>query len=159
LVGQVQQLQSRLCQDADRYPEGVAQKLRGRGLQVRGEVVEDQPASAILHEAEREKAGMIADATHARSGLTRMLLGSVADKDIRGAQALGRVYPRRRGRDRGPRVVNFSSRCPFLPVTDYRRLTLRPPVSNPKSPCVRLCPRLRGWQKWLRNCSPSKKVF
>jgi len=93
LMGQVQQLQGRLRQDADRYLEGVAKKLRERGLQVRGEVVvEDQPASAILHEAEREKAGMIAVATHARGGLTRMLLGSVADKVIRGAHVPVLVY-------------------------------------------------------------------
>lgn len=93
LMGQVQQLQSKVREDAGQYLEDVAKKLRERGLQVRTEVVvEDQPASAILHEAEREKAGLIAIATHARSGLSRMVLGSVADKVIRGAHVPVLVY-------------------------------------------------------------------
>ena len=84
--------------DANRYLEGVAQKVRERGLQARTEVVvEDQPASAILHEAERERAGLIAIATHARTGLSRMLLGSVADKVIRGAHVPVLVYHPRQG--------------------------------------------------------------
>jgi len=98
LLGQVQQLQTKLRADANRYLEGVAQKVRERGLQARTEVVvEDQPASAILHEAERERAGLIAIATHARTGLSRMLLGSVADKVVRGAHAPVLVYHPRQG--------------------------------------------------------------
>jgi nucleotide-binding universal stress UspA family protein len=98
LLSQVQQMQTKLRADANRYLEGVAAKVRERGLQARTEVVvEDQPASAILHEAERERAGLIAIATHARSGLSRMLLGSVADKVIRGAHVPVLVYHPRQG--------------------------------------------------------------
>jgi nucleotide-binding universal stress UspA family protein len=97
LMDQVQQLQARVRQDAERYLEGVAKKVRERGLRVRLEVlVEDRPASAILHEAETEKAGMIAVATHARGGLSRMVLGSVADKVIRGSHVPVLVYHPRR---------------------------------------------------------------
>lgn len=43
------------------------------------------PASAILADAEANAIDMIALETHGRSGLKRMLLGSVADKIVRGS--------------------------------------------------------------------------
>lgn len=86
LLGQVQQIQDKLRAEAQAYLEGVAARLRGRGLEARAEVVvEDQPAAAILREAEAERAGLIAIATHARTGLSRLVLGSVADKVVRGS--------------------------------------------------------------------------
>lgn len=93
LMEQVQQMQTKLRSEAEVYLEATAARLRGRGLTVQTEVlVEDQPAAAILREAEKVKAGLIAVATHARSGLSRMMLGSVADKVIRGAHAPVLVY-------------------------------------------------------------------
>ena len=47
--------------------------------------VEDQPAAAILREAAAACCDLVALATHGRHGLARLLLGSVADKIIRGA--------------------------------------------------------------------------
>jgi nucleotide-binding universal stress UspA family protein len=86
LAEQVEAMQKRLQVEAQRYLDDVASRLRGRGLQVQVEVVvEDQPALAILHEAEKLKAGLIALQTHGRRGLARLILGSVADKVIRGA--------------------------------------------------------------------------
>lgn len=43
------------------------------------------PATAILADAEAHRADLIAMATRGRSGLDRMLLGSVADKVVRGS--------------------------------------------------------------------------
>jgi nucleotide-binding universal stress UspA family protein len=85
LLYQVQNLQSRLRQDAEQYLETVAARLRERGLRVQTQVViDDQPAHAILQEAEAQHASMIAMETHGRRGLSRLMLGSVADKVIRG---------------------------------------------------------------------------
>lgn len=86
LLRQVQSLQERLRQEAETYLEKVAADLRARGLQVQTQVVvEDQPALAILHEAEQERAALIALETHGRRGLSRLILGSVADKVVRGS--------------------------------------------------------------------------
>jgi nucleotide-binding universal stress UspA family protein len=86
VLNQVQQVQQHLRKDAERYLEDVAARLRARGLRVRTEVViEDKPALAILNEADREHATMIAMQTHGRRGLSRLVLGSVADKVVRGA--------------------------------------------------------------------------
>lgn len=83
---QVRDLQSHLRQEAKEYLEGVAGRLRSRGLTVRTHVVTgDQPAQAILEEARSSGAGLIALETHGRAGLTRLLVGSVADKVIRAA--------------------------------------------------------------------------
>jgi nucleotide-binding universal stress UspA family protein len=70
------------------YLEGVARPLREQGLTVRTRAVaEGRPAAAILAEAEAQPCDLIALATHGRRGLSRLFLGSVADKVVRGAAA------------------------------------------------------------------------
>jgi nucleotide-binding universal stress UspA family protein len=71
---------------AHEYLEGVAERLRARSLWVRTRVAAGKdPAAAILDEARAQGAGLIALATHARRGLPRLLMGSVAEKVVRGA--------------------------------------------------------------------------
>jgi nucleotide-binding universal stress UspA family protein len=69
------------------YLNGVAARLRDRQLPVKTRVILNRPAAAvILEEAHAQKADLIALATHGRGDLGRALLGSVADKVIRGSQ-------------------------------------------------------------------------
>jgi nucleotide-binding universal stress UspA family protein len=78
-------------EEARAYLERVAGRLRGEGLSVRPRVVvAPHAAEAILEQA--RGGGPIALATHGRGGLGRVLLGSVADKVIRGASAPVLVY-------------------------------------------------------------------
>lgn len=71
---------------AERYLDDVAQRLRAKGQQVATMVVHaPQPALAILEEARQRRNTVVAMATHGRSGLTRRLVGSIADKVLRGA--------------------------------------------------------------------------
>lgn len=73
-------------QEAEAYLGTVAKRLQALGLSGRIKVVAGaQPAMAILDEAEAAKCDLIALETHGRRGLTRLLLGSVADKVLRGA--------------------------------------------------------------------------
>jgi nucleotide-binding universal stress UspA family protein len=86
LLDKVRSLQTKLRQDAEAYLRQVAESLRQRGLQARTDVVvEDDPAGAILREAEAIRADLIALETHGRRGLSRLVRGSVADKVIRGS--------------------------------------------------------------------------
>jgi nucleotide-binding universal stress UspA family protein len=86
LLDRIEQMQNDLVREAREYLEVIAARLRYRGLKVTTHVVvEDQPAEAILHEAEAEGATMIALETHGRGGLARLFMGSVADKVVRGA--------------------------------------------------------------------------
>jgi len=69
------------------YLEGVADRLRAQSLEVRTDLVVGQPHVAILDYTRDHAIDLIAMSTHGRGGLARMLLGSVADKVMRGAEA------------------------------------------------------------------------
>lgn len=65
---------------AQTYLSSIATRLRQRGVSVTTDIViAENVASAIGDFASREKADLIAIATHGRGGLARMLRGSVAD--------------------------------------------------------------------------------
>jgi nucleotide-binding universal stress UspA family protein len=90
VVHQIDKLQEQLHKEAEDYLERVAERLRKRSLRVRTRVaVEDQPAIAVLHEVAAQSRpasiDLVALETHGRRGLSRMFLGSVADKVVRGA--------------------------------------------------------------------------
>lgn len=86
LIEQTRKVQEQLEQEAQAYLARTAHRLRDRDVRVHTRVVvEEQPAAAILHEAISSGADLIALETHGRHGLSRLLLGSVADKVIRGS--------------------------------------------------------------------------
>jgi nucleotide-binding universal stress UspA family protein len=64
--------------EATEYLEGVAATLRARGLAVRVSAEVGPEAPTIAAVAEEQRASVIAMATHGRSGLARLVLGSVA---------------------------------------------------------------------------------
>jgi nucleotide-binding universal stress UspA family protein len=73
-------------EDACTYLEDVAERLRRNNLRVRTQVVlEAHTAQAILDYAREIDADVIALTTHGRGFIQRLLLGSVADKVVRGA--------------------------------------------------------------------------
>jgi universal stress protein A len=66
--------------------EFVTDMLAGTAtdLQIRQIVVGGQPFGAIVDCAEKEGVDLIVMSSHGRSGLSRMLIGSVTDKILRG---------------------------------------------------------------------------
>jgi nucleotide-binding universal stress UspA family protein len=79
-------LQKQLEQEALEYLEKVAQKLRANNLIVNTRIaLADQPGVGVLAEAQQLGSDLIALETHGRRGLTRLFLGSVADKVLRGS--------------------------------------------------------------------------
>ncbi|MEZ4412113.1 MAG: universal stress protein [Gemmatimonadales bacterium] len=92
-------LTASLTEQAEAYLEGVAARVRSPAVKVSTRVVvEPGVAQAILHEAALADAELLALATHGARGLRRMVLGSVADKVLRGADRpvlLTRVPDRR----------------------------------------------------------------
>jgi nucleotide-binding universal stress UspA family protein len=70
-------------QAAAEYLQSVAERLRSTGLQVTYERQEGPIASVIIERANTLGADLIAMTTHGRSGLERVILGSVADEVIR----------------------------------------------------------------------------
>jgi nucleotide-binding universal stress UspA family protein len=66
--------------------EAAAASLRARGLSVDTKLIVKLPvAGAILAELEREEVDFVAMTTHGAGGFKRVMLGSVADKVLRGA--------------------------------------------------------------------------
>jgi len=71
------QAEERLYQAAEKYLNGIAQQFFPGGA-TNKIVISEYPAKEILDYARREKVDLIAIATHGRTGLARMMLGSVA---------------------------------------------------------------------------------
>jgi nucleotide-binding universal stress UspA family protein len=65
--------------------ERVAGRMRARGVVVHTHVTYGPPAVTIIEYAHEHAADLIALTTHGRGGARRLLLGSVADKVVRGA--------------------------------------------------------------------------
>ncbi len=81
-----QQVMEALRVDAQRDVDRVVAGLRARGLTVEGLVVlESDAARTILSVAAERDVGLIAMSTSGRGGLARLLVGSVTDKVVRGA--------------------------------------------------------------------------
>jgi nucleotide-binding universal stress UspA family protein len=76
----------RIMEGATQYLNSVAERLRKDGFQVSCHPV-DGPAAAgtILGQAESVKADLIVLASHGAGGFERLVVGSVADKVIRGS--------------------------------------------------------------------------
>ncbi len=67
--------------------EKVAARLRAKAphLQISCEATMGEPAPSIIEEAKRAEVDFIVTGTHAKKGLTRVVLGSVAEDVIRNA--------------------------------------------------------------------------
>jgi nucleotide-binding universal stress UspA family protein len=80
----------------ERGLERLAARARRDGLRVSKRLAAGAPASAIVRAARKERAAMVVLGTHGRTGLPRLLLGSVAERVIRTALCPVVTVPRRR---------------------------------------------------------------
>jgi nucleotide-binding universal stress UspA family protein len=67
------------------YLNRVAARIRCEGATIRAEVLGGSPAESLIDYAEKNNIDLILTATHGRSGVTRWVMGSVADKILRSA--------------------------------------------------------------------------
>jgi nucleotide-binding universal stress UspA family protein len=82
-----------LLHEAEQYMEMIAQRVQAEGISAHIEVVLDtQVGGAIVRAAAESAIDLIAIATHGRSGLARVLIGSVADKVVRASEIPVLVY-------------------------------------------------------------------
>jgi nucleotide-binding universal stress UspA family protein len=82
LPEQLKTYQANIKQDCQDYLDACAEPLRKNGISVTVLVASGEPADQILDVAAIAHADLIAMATHGRSGLQRIMLGSIADKVI-----------------------------------------------------------------------------
>ncbi|HEU4523105.1 MAG TPA: universal stress protein [Thermoanaerobaculia bacterium] len=81
IAAAIEQARVRALQELNRY----AESLIGNDISWRAIVAVGTPAASIIRTAQEEHADLIAMGTHGRSGLRRLLLGSVAERVMREA--------------------------------------------------------------------------
>ena len=74
-----------------------ADELRARGLDVTALLIQGHPIEKIVEEANRLGVGMIVMGSHGRSGLARLVLGSVSEGVMRRAPCPVLIVPALRG--------------------------------------------------------------
>ena len=78
-------LTEQLVHEASEYLEGISKEVGSRGLKVETKVLRGAPAPVLLDLAHQTPQSCIAMTTHARSGLSRWMMGSVAEALVRGS--------------------------------------------------------------------------
>jgi nucleotide-binding universal stress UspA family protein len=81
----LEQIAERTYEWVSEYLERIAQVPRKLGIPVRMELVEGRANTAILEFAELNQMDLIVLCTRGRSGFSRWMMGSVADRVVRGA--------------------------------------------------------------------------
>lgn len=69
---------------ADTYLKGIARKLEGQGFSVTTKVLLGKVAETIIDYANKNNVNLIMIASHGRSGIGHWIVGSVADRVLRG---------------------------------------------------------------------------
>jgi nucleotide-binding universal stress UspA family protein len=78
-----EQLVDALQEEGERSTKDVAEQARERGLTAETDIRVGAPHQAILDYADEHGVDLVVMGTHGRTGLDRMLLGSVAEKVVR----------------------------------------------------------------------------
>ncbi|MBI3854548.1 MAG: universal stress protein [Planctomycetes bacterium] len=80
-------------EEAGKCVDDLAKRYSGRGARIDGRVTLGKPAEEILRTAETEKSSMIAMTSHGRTGLSRWIQGSVAEKVARASKVPLLIVP------------------------------------------------------------------
>jgi nucleotide-binding universal stress UspA family protein len=80
-------VQKTVMKAAEDYLTRIQAKLNKEGLAVETQILTGRPAETISDFAQHNKVDLIAIATHGRSGISRWIFGSVADKLVRSSSA------------------------------------------------------------------------
>ncbi len=88
LIAYPEELDGETIQETQNYLDTLVPQLdTAAGTITTHVLLEPQPAVAILDYAQHHTTDLIAMATHGRSGIKRLLIGSTADKVLRGGQS------------------------------------------------------------------------
>jgi len=82
---QRRELEEQHKQTADTYLKKIVENTRLEGARLNYEVLEGKVADTLAHWAEENGVDLIVIASHGRSGVSRWVMGSVADRVLRSA--------------------------------------------------------------------------
>ena len=80
---EVERINSEMISEAEDYLRGLLQRLNFNGVKTKWEVIRGRSAESIAEYAMKEGSELIIIATHGRSGVSRWVWGSVADRILR----------------------------------------------------------------------------
>ena len=80
---QVKTFETHQRADAEKYLQEVVARFQKAGTNARLEVINGKPADALSEYAAKSGVDLIIMATHGRSGIPRLVMGSVADRLMR----------------------------------------------------------------------------
>lgn len=80
---QLKKYQTQAKTHAEDYLRKVAERTKHDSSIIKWEVIEGEPAESLIDYANKVKADLIIIATHGRSGVSRWVMGSVADRLLR----------------------------------------------------------------------------
>ncbi len=75
----------RVVREAEEYVEALADKLAEKGARIRTAVRYGTAAAEIIAHIAANEVDLVAMSTHGRSGLSRLVMGSVAEEVVRNA--------------------------------------------------------------------------
>ena len=85
-TGDLRKLEDEFKDAAEKYLSRIVNGVKYDGVKVQSKVVSGKPAESIADYAAKNKVDLIIIATHGRSGASRWVWGSVADKLLRSVQ-------------------------------------------------------------------------
>jgi nucleotide-binding universal stress UspA family protein len=74
----IDDIRARRAEEADRLTKAARERIAASGLTVETAAREDDPRTVIVDAADDWKVNLIVVGSHSRTGLTRLVLGSVA---------------------------------------------------------------------------------
>ncbi|WP_058828816.1 universal stress protein [Haloferax sp. Q22] len=83
----LERVREALLKSGKQVLDRVAERARKAGVEVETVVTEGTPASEIIRHADERDIDLVVMGTHGRSGIDRYLIGSVAERVVRGSDA------------------------------------------------------------------------
>jgi nucleotide-binding universal stress UspA family protein len=91
----LEEIRQRQAQDAEQITRQTSERFAASGLSVDTEIREGDPRTAIVEAADEWQADLIVVGSHGRTGLTRLVMGSVAQAVVAHAHCSVEVVRRR----------------------------------------------------------------
>jgi len=87
---------ARQVQEAERFTKAAGERIAAPALRIETAVREGDPRTVIVDAADEWQADLIVVGSHGRTGLQRLMLGSVSQSVVAHAHCSGEVVRRRR---------------------------------------------------------------
>ncbi|MFZ7102084.1 MAG: universal stress protein [Peptococcaceae bacterium] len=89
----VEQIEEASTKEAEAYLQGISEALSKMNIHTRFQVLSGNPADEIIEYSRKNGIKLIVMSTHGRTGVSRLVWGSVADKVLRSSTIPALIIP------------------------------------------------------------------